>query len=144
MFKNLSITVIVATLISVAACADLEVDNADQGVALETLESAATNDDSPREITNASFSSCPPGNLCFFTGPNGTGSMCRWTQVDDDWTRAPTTCSWARTQNVCSIFNRWSGTVDYFRGVGFTLHVGSTRRDVAGNLACTYHVLSHH
>jgi hypothetical protein len=59
-----------------------------------------------------------------------------------DTTSAPVVCSWAKTTPVCSIFNRWSGTVDYYTSVGWTHHIGSTKRDVAGNLACTYHVLS--
>jgi hypothetical protein len=66
---------------------------------------------------------CTAGNVCFYTGQNGTGSMCKWSNADNDWTAAPVICSWAKTNHVSRI--------------------GCTRQGVQGNLAGTYQLRSH-
>lgn len=109
----------------------------------EAAESQAARIVSPHEIANATFSDCPAGDLCFYTGLNGTGKMCHWGVIDPDWASGQIVCSWALTNNVCSIFNRWTGTVDYYTSPNYVNHIGSTARDVAGNLACSYKLRSH-
>lgn len=91
--------------------------------------------------------SCSTGNVCFWTGPDGTGSRCMWDIADPNWTTGSYRCSWATSQNVKSVWNR--GTSTQFSGVAYYLQteyrsrVGCTRRGQSGNLAGTYNVLSH-
>lgn len=97
---------------------------------------------------------CKAGQICFYSGANGTGSKCAWSGDDPDWTSGGTVCSWARTTNVKSVYNR--GQTDTFTGVVFFGIVkdadisdedegrkGCTRRGQQGNLAGTYKVLAH-
>jgi len=109
----------------------------DEAVAPEEQETSSAIVISPHEMLNATFSDCAEGELCFFTGRNGSGSMCHWNVIDADWTSGAIRCSWATSSNVCSIFNRWSGTIDYYASANFQNHIGSTLKDVASNLACT-------
>lgn len=51
---------------------------------------------------------CPSGNLCIWTGNNGTGSRCTWSNADSDWYSGSVQCSWADNQVVGSAKN--SGT----------------------------------
>lgn len=51
---------------------------------------------------------CGSGNLCVYTGANGTGSRCSWSNADPDWYSGSVQCSWSDTQNVGSAKN--SGT----------------------------------
>ncbi|MFF3869122.1 peptidase inhibitor family I36 protein [Micromonospora sp. NPDC001898] len=49
---------------------------------------------------------CPVGDLCVWSGDNGTGSRCNWSDADNDWTSGATSCSWADTTTVKSMWNR--------------------------------------
>jgi hypothetical protein len=104
---------------------------------------AALDTDGPREFITASYADCPPGNICFFTGRGGSGSMCRWTEHDTDWNSGGTVCSWARTNNVCSVSNRTIWRMEYFKGAQYQDRVGSTLSGVSGDLACSYKLASH-
>lgn len=59
--------------------------------------------------------SCPSGSLCAWDGANYTGNRCSWRNADDDWVRAPVTCSWADDRPVKSIYN--NGTSNAYEGV---------------------------
>jgi hypothetical protein len=90
---------------------------------------------------------CSRGNVCFWTGSNGTGSRCMWDTADADWTAGAVTCSWATTRVVKSVWNR--GEIKRLTGVAYYLkanyvnRVGCTARGDRGNLAGTYYVRSH-
>src|SRR6266516_4905918 len=94
------------------------------------------------EIPNASYSDCRAGYACFYTGANGTGSMCAWPVADPDWTSGTYVCSWATTHNVFSVYNH--GTTPNFTGVVYYLQtnyrsrIGCTPQGRQGNLAGTY------
>jgi Peptidase inhibitor family I36 len=60
----------------------------------------------------ADFSDCPEGFVCFYTGRNGGGDMCRWQSADSN--HHPE-CSWAGSTKVRSIYNH--GTDQAFLGV---------------------------
>ncbi len=96
---------------------------------------------------HASYSDCPAGNVCFYTGQNGTGSMCKWSNADNDWTAEPVICSWAKTNNVKSVYNHGTSTrftgVVYFTQTNYVSRIGCTRQGVQGNLAGTYQLRSH-
>lgn len=96
---------------------------------------------------HASYSDCPSGSVCFYTGRNGTGSMCQWSNADNDWTAAPVICSWAKTTNVASVYNNgtsrsFTGVV-YFTQTNYVSRIGCTRQGVQGNLAGNYQLRSH-
>lgn len=90
---------------------------------------------------------CDAGDVCFWTGFNGTGSRCNWGRADADWTSGAIVCSWATTSVVKSVWNR--GVSDQLTGVAYYVRknyvsrIGCTRQGARGNLAGTYTVLSH-
>ena len=58
---------------------------------------------------------CALGDFCAWTGLNGTGSRCSWTNADPDWLAGTIRCSWAGTSRVQSYRN--NGTSSSFTGV---------------------------
>jgi hypothetical protein len=60
---------------------------------------------------------CSTGDMCAWTGLDGTGSRCAWTNADNDWRAGATVCSWASSTNVQSIYNH--GTSASYSGVAF-------------------------
>ena len=97
----------------------------------------------PLEPISAGFDSCLPGAICFYTGKAGGGKKCSWTAHDTDWASGSSICSWALTANVCSVYNRTSERVEYFRSANYADRIGSTLPTIAGDLACTYKLRSH-
>jgi hypothetical protein len=91
--------------------------------------------------------SCTPGNVCFYSGPNGTGSKCSWSDKDPDWANGNVQCSWALTTNPRSVWNNGQSTafqgVVYYRARDFKDRAGCTRRWNRGNLVGDYRILSH-
>lgn len=53
---------------------------------------------------------CPVGDLCVWSGYDGTGSRCNWANADNDWMTAPVSCSWSGYNKVKSIYNRGQST----------------------------------
>lgn len=96
---------------------------------------------------NAATFSCPAGNVCFYTGDNGTGQKCVWSVADPDWRNGAIQCSWAADKNVRSVFNNGQNPnltgVVYYRGANYHDRVGCTRQGQKGNLAGTYKLRSH-
>lgn len=111
----------------------------------EDMDPAPGEESGPDEVAPANrYSRCPDGNICFFTGFDGNGSMCNWNASNDpDWRDGAVRCSWAATHNVCSVSNRTSRRVQYYKAANYQRRVGSTLPGVAGNLACTYKLRSH-
>jgi hypothetical protein len=98
----------------------------------------------PVALTPAALSDCHSGFVCFWTGLNFTGMRCQYQNADSNDT---TSCSWADTTNVKSIYNHGTSPdftgVAYYKGVGYTTRAGCTRQGMHGNLAGTYKVRSH-
>lgn len=96
---------------------------------------------------HAAYADCKSGNICFYTGDNGTGKMCQWTGNDDDWRNGAIQCSWAADNNVRSVYNNGvSGTytaVIYYSGANYQTRKGCTTLGKKGNLAGTYKLRSH-
>ncbi|MEV1017564.1 peptidase inhibitor family I36 protein [Micromonospora sp. NPDC049751] len=67
---------------------------------------------------------CPVGDFCVWSGSNATGSMCSWSNADNDWFNAPVVCSWADNQVVRSAENRGRSTsyrsVYFYSGANYT------------------------
>ncbi|MEU4643905.1 peptidase inhibitor family I36 protein [Micromonospora sp. NPDC023814] len=49
---------------------------------------------------------CPVGDICIWSGDNGTGSRCNWANADNDWRSGSIACSWSATSPVKSMWNR--------------------------------------
>ncbi|WP_433531790.1 peptidase inhibitor family I36 protein [Micromonospora sp. CA-263727] len=90
---------------------------------------------------------CPSGNVCFWSGSNGTGSRCIWNGDDPDWRSGSAICSWSATSPVRSVFNNgrdpaFSG-VAYYLNTNYGSRVGCTPQGARGNLTGTYSPRSH-
>jgi len=135
-------SVMTISLVSVAACAMDGSGGEEVDSGPDTTESVVSDVDTSGAAT-AGFDSCLPGEICFYTGRAGGGRKCSWTSHDSDWTSGAITCSWAASSNVCSVFNRTSERVEYFKGANYSDRVGSTLPSIAGDLACSYQLRSH-
>lgn len=90
---------------------------------------------------------CPGGNICFYSGDNGSGQRCVWDTDDRDWRNGADQCSWAADKNVRSVFNNdtkpgFTGVV-YYKGANYDDRAGCTKQGQKGNLAGTYKLRSH-
>jgi hypothetical protein len=91
------------------------------------------------------YSNCASGDICFYTGVNGTGQMCAWDGNAYSWHA----CSWGETTNVRSVVNKGTGGagsrrhVVYYHDSGYINRIGCTKQGVQGNLAGTYTIGSH-
>lgn len=122
-----------------------------------TLNGTAVPMTAPPTITSAARDSvtgkalsayeCDSGDVCFWTGKNGTGSRCAWPAADSSWSSGSIRCSWADDKPVKSVWNR--GTDRRFTGVAYYARSnykdrkGCTTRGDRGNLAGTYELQSH-
>ena len=57
----------------------------------------------PGTAQAASYDDCPPGDVCFYNGANGSGKMCKWDGDDPEWRNGAVYCRWAATDNVRSV-----------------------------------------
>ncbi|MBQ0984174.1 peptidase inhibitor family I36 protein [Streptomyces sp. F63] len=93
------------------------------------------------------WESCVSGNVCFFTGRDGTGLMCAWSVADPDWTQGTSKCSWSQTDEVKSVWNRGTSSsftgVAYYQWKDYNTRKGCTPQGKRGNLAGTYKLKSH-
>jgi hypothetical protein len=93
--------------------------------------------------------SCPIEHVCFYTGDDGTGQMCAWSQDDRDWRSGTIVCSWSSSTRAQSVYNNGdSGApVSYYTGVGYTGRVGcvasGTHGNFAGGSGAGYYLRSH-
>ncbi len=76
---------------------------------------------------------CPVGDLCVWSGYDGTGSRCNWANADNDWMNAPVTCSWSGYNKVKSIYNRGQSTS--YLGVMLYENINYNSNDIWGCIA---------
>lgn len=95
------------------------------------------------EATLAAYADCGWGEICFYTGRDGTGEKCSWSSYDEDWNGGSVRCSWASTHNACSVYNKTSVRFEYFLSANYRNRIGSTGGWSGGNLACSYKLASH-
>ncbi|MDG9708358.1 peptidase inhibitor family I36 protein [Streptomyces sp. DH10] len=93
----------------------------------------------------AAYSDCDKGEICFYTGDDGTGKMCAWSGNDNDWRNGSTTCSWAADNKVRSVYNRGTSgmAVVYYSGANYEDREGCTTSGKKGNLSGKYMLRSH-
>jgi peptidase inhibitor family I36 len=88
------------------------------------------------QATTSGFSDCPSGNVCFWTGDNGTGSRCTWSVDDPDWQGGNIRCSWAATRTAQSVYNHGTSgrSVSYYTGANYSgSRAGCTAAGGQGN-----------
>jgi hypothetical protein len=83
------------------------------------------------------WGACAEGNVCFYTGDNGTGQKCSWSVADPDWTQGTTRCSWSQTTNAQSVWNRGTSSsytgVAYYQWANYNTRMGCTDQGARGN-----------
>ncbi|MFJ8098487.1 peptidase inhibitor family I36 protein [Streptomyces griseofuscus] len=85
---------------------------------------------------DSSYSDCPSGNVCFYTGDDGTGKMCAWSVDDPDWRSGSITCSWSATTRAQSVYNHGvtGAPVSYYTGANYGgSRAGCTKAGTKGN-----------
>lgn len=96
----------------------------------------------------ASYANCAAGNVCFYTGSGGSGSMCSWSDADTDWSAGAVRCSWARSTPARSVYNNGRSTaytaVAWYTSPNYvpSSYNGCMGRTWSGNIGPVY-VLSH-
>ncbi|WP_446047723.1 peptidase inhibitor family I36 protein [Streptomyces olivaceus] len=98
----------------------------------------------PAQATATAYS-CPSGDICFYTGDDGTGDRCNWNGNDNDWRNGAIKCSWAADKKVRSVYNNGTSgkAVVYYNGADYQTRKGCTTKGKKGNLAGTYTLRSH-
>lgn len=92
---------------------------------------------------------CPDGDVCFWSGPDGTGSLCKWDVTDPDWRSGDIVCSWSEGDEVRSVFNNSHSpdapdvAVLYYKRTNFHARVGCVEPGQQSNLPATSRVRSH-
>ncbi|MGP4087227.1 peptidase inhibitor family I36 protein [Streptomyces sp. KR55] len=93
---------------------------------------------------------CPEQHVCFWTGDNGTGSMCHWSGDDPDWRAGAIQCSWSATRRAQSVYNNGTSgaSVSYYTGANYGgSRAGCTakggRGNFVGNNGAGYYLRSH-
>src|SRR4051794_10515805 len=74
------------------------------------------------QASTSGYSDCSLHDICFWTGDDGTGSMCHWTDDDPDWQGGAVRCSWSNSRTAQSVFNNGtSGAgVSYYTGANYS------------------------
>ncbi|MFC9693627.1 peptidase inhibitor family I36 protein [Kribbella sp. NPDC056951] len=90
---------------------------------------------------------CPSGEICFYTGRDGTGDRCKWPSYDVEWLASPGVCSWADTIAPKSVRNNGTNTsftgVRYYSRPNFDNTAGCTRRGTRGTFVTPEKLRSH-
>ncbi|GAA1310037.1 peptidase inhibitor family I36 protein [Saccharothrix xinjiangensis] len=96
---------------------------------------AASPDTAPRAYN------CPNGSFCIYSGWDGGGTRCQWS--DSSVSNTNDHCSFIRSgHNVRSVWNNTNHRVQYFTGTNHNDRVGSTNSLAGGNLTGNYKIMS--
>lgn len=92
-------------------------------------------------ITAEAAYNCTPGYFCVYSGWNGSGTRCQWSQ--NLFVNTADDCSFIRLgQNVRSVWNNSNHRVQYYAETNFMSRVGSTTSGAGGNLQGNYQIRS--
>ncbi|WP_381795762.1 peptidase inhibitor family I36 protein [Streptomyces niveus] len=88
---------------------------------------------------------CDTGYVCFYSGPNGTGTRCAWLVDDPDWQGGNIQCNAFSVPR--SIYNMgvagYPDHIAYYQETDYVNRKGCTAPGQYGNLAGTYSIRSH-
>ncbi|MBB5895678.1 peptidase inhibitor family I36 protein [Kutzneria kofuensis] len=87
------------------------------------------------------YDSCKPGWFCIYSGWNGGGTKCQWS--DPSVRDTADLCSFIQKgQNVRSVWNGTGHRVQYYTGNNYHNRIGSTLAHAGGNLQGNYQIRS--
>ncbi|NSC20057.1 peptidase inhibitor [Streptomyces albus subsp. chlorinus] len=95
----------------------------------------------PQAPRQAAAYNCSPGHFCIYSGWDGGGTRCQWSQRSKANTADD--CSFIRRgQNVRSVWNGTGHRVQYYTQTNYHNRVGSTPAGKGGNLQGNYQIRS--
>ncbi|MFI6048808.1 peptidase inhibitor family I36 protein [Streptomyces violascens] len=95
----------------------------------------------PATPARAAAYNCSPGYFCIYSGWNGSGTRCQWSQ--SSLANTADNCSFIqRGQNVRSVWNKTGHRVQYYTQTNYHARVGSTQAGQGGNLQGNYQIRS--
>jgi hypothetical protein len=90
---------------------------------------------------SAAAYSCSPGYFCIYSGWNGGGTRCQWSQ--EKKANTADDCSFIQGgKNVLSVRNNTNHRVQYYTQTNYNARVGSTPSGGEGNLQGNYQIRS--
>ncbi len=108
--------------------------------AVPTATAATTAAPAPAGGTRAAYD-CTDGYFCIYSGWNGGGTRCQWSQSRKANTADD--CSFIQKgKNVLSVRNRTPHRVQYYKQTNYNARVGSTTSGNRGNLQGNYQIRS--
>ncbi|MFF8997780.1 peptidase inhibitor family I36 protein [Streptomyces achromogenes] len=109
--------------------------------ALGTAPAASATAPAPAGKSSAAAFHCDPGRFCIYSGWDGGGTRCQWTQ--EKVANTADLCSFIRNgKNVLSVWNGTGHRVQYYKQTNFNNRVGSTAAGHGGNLMGSYQIRS--
>ncbi|MGW1864707.1 peptidase inhibitor family I36 protein [Streptomyces mauvecolor] len=95
----------------------------------------------PTAPAQAAAYNCSPGYFCIYSGWNGSGTRCQWSQ--SSLANTADNCSFIQKgQNVQSVWNKTGHRVQYYTQTNYHARVGSTQAGQGGNLQGSYQIRS--
>ncbi|MER0449951.1 peptidase inhibitor family I36 protein [Streptomyces sp. Edi4] len=95
----------------------------------------------PSAPARAAAYNCSPGYFCIYSGWNGNGTRCQWSQ--SKLANTADNCSFIQKgKNVLSVRNRTGHRVQYYTQTNYHARVGSTPSGGRGNLQGSYQIRS--
>lgn len=95
----------------------------------------------PAAPTGTAAYNCSPGYFCIYSGWNGSGTRCQWSQ--SRLANTADNCSFIQSgQNVKSVWNKTGHRVQYYTHTNYNSRVGSTPSGQGGNLQGSYQIRS--
>ncbi|MGW7411009.1 peptidase inhibitor family I36 protein [Streptomyces sp. NPDC054863] len=92
---------------------------AGSALALAGTLGAGAGQASAAPVTALAWGGCVSGDICVYSGLNGTGDVCAWDGDDNNWRAGAVVCSWSDNKRVMSIWNRGTGGAGSYRHVKF-------------------------
>ncbi|GHB38300.1 hypothetical protein GCM10010331_27290 [Streptomyces xanthochromogenes] len=84
---------------------------------------------------------CTSGYFCIYSGWNGGGTRCQWSQ--SKLANTADNCSFIQKgQKVLSLWNKTGHRVQYYTQTNYNARVGSTESGKGGNLQGSYQIRS--
>ncbi|MEZ0092521.1 peptidase inhibitor family I36 protein [Streptacidiphilus sp. EB129] len=95
----------------------------------------------PAASSSPAAYNCTPGYFCIYSGWNGGGTRCQWSQSSKANTADD--CSFIqRGQHVRSVWNGTGHRVQYYTQTNYHARIGSTHAGAGGNLQGNYQIRS--
>ncbi|MFI6470120.1 peptidase inhibitor family I36 protein [Streptomyces sp. NPDC050516] len=95
----------------------------------------------PAAPARAAAYNCSPGYFCIYSGWNGSGTRCQWSQ--SSLANTADNCSFIQKgQKVLSVWNKTGHRVQYYTQTNYHARVGSTEAGKGGNLQGNYQIRS--